>query len=121
MQQFSHFPIFLVPPLETRQLGIGEDCSRLPPPARLPEVAAEQGGEVEGGGGVEEEGVARIRLVNEGIGGEGQVGQVGRQGGVGRLSQAPSKASLLPKSNIICPYTLIHGATKKGIIINLFT
>ena len=84
-----------MPPLQTRQLGVREDCPRLAPPARLAQVAAEQGREVEGGGGVQEERVRRVGLVEERIGGQGQMGQVGRQGGVGSLRQAPGKAPFL--------------------------
>ena len=99
MQGFRKFfsNNFLLPPLETRELSVREDCPRLPPSARLAQVAAEQGGEVERGGGIQEEGVRRVRLVEKRVGGQGQVGQVGSQGGVGCLCQAPGKAPLLLK------------------------
>ena len=83
------------PSLQPRQLGVRKHRPRLPPPAGLAEVATEQRGEVEGGGGSEEEGVGGVWLGQEGVWGEGEVRQVGSQGGVGGLCQAPDEAPLL--------------------------
>ena len=65
---------------------------------------------MEGGGGVQEERVGRVRLVEEGVGGQSEVGQVGRQGGVGCLRQASGKAPFL--ENLSITQTFIVLVTK---------
>ena len=87
--------IFCSPSLQTSKLSVREDCPGFPSPARFAQVSTEQGGEVEGGGGGEEEGVGRLRLGHEGVGGDGQVGQVGGQGRIGILCQGSHQAPLL--------------------------
>ena len=79
-------------------MSVREDGSGFPSPARFAQVSTEQGGEVEGGGGGEEEGVGRLRLGHEGVGGDGQVGEVGGQGRIGILCQAPHQTPLLLRS-----------------------
>ena len=87
--------IFSSPSLKTSQLSVREDSSGFPSPARFAQVSTEQGGEMEGGGGSEEEGVCRVRFWHEGVGGEGEVGKVGGQGGIGVLCQGSHQAPLL--------------------------
>ena len=50
---------------------------------------------MEGGGGSEEEGMCRVRLGHEGVGGDGEVGKVGGQGRIGVFSQGSHQAPLL--------------------------
>ena len=87
--------IFASPSLQTSKLSVREDRSGFSSPAWFAQVSTEQGGEVEGGGGAEEEGVGRVRLGHEGVGGESQVGKVGGQGGIGVLCQGSHQAPLL--------------------------
>ena len=87
--------IFSSPSLQTSKLSVREDGSGFPSPARFAQVSTEQRGEVEGGGGAEEEGMGGVRLGHEGVGGEGEVGEVGGQGGVGILCQGSHQAPLL--------------------------
>ena len=87
--------IFGKPSLQTSKLSVREDRSGFPSPARLAQISAEQGGEVEGRGGGEEEGVCGVRLGYEGVGGDGEMGKVGGQGRIGVLSQGSHQAPLL--------------------------
>ena len=89
--------IFSSPSLQTSKLSVREDGSGFPSPARFAQVSTEQGGEVEGGGGGEEEGVCGVWLGYEGVGGDGKMGKVGGQGRIGVLSQGSHQAPLLQR------------------------
>ena len=86
---------FSSPSLQTSKLSVREDRPGFSSPARFAQVSTEEGGEVEGGGGSEEERVGGVRLGHEGVGGEGKVRQVGGQGRIGVLCQGPHQAPLL--------------------------
>ena len=88
-------PLFSEPSLQTSKLSVREDRPGFSSPARFAQVSTEEGGEVEGGGGTEEEGMGGVRLGHEGVGGEGKVRQVGGQGRIGILCQGPHQAPLL--------------------------
>ena len=88
-------PLFSKPSLQTSKLSVREDRPGFSSPARFAQVSTEEGGEVEGGGGSEEERVGGVRLGHEGVGGEGKVRQVGGQGRIGILCQGPYQAPLL--------------------------
>ena len=50
---------------------------------------------MEGGGRGEEEGGGGVRLGEEGVGGDGEMGKVGGQGRIGVLRQGPHQGPLL--------------------------